>query len=69
MDLTENSHKKQIVGIIFVVVFLLIVCVYGSRDHRKASRGSAVTIKDILAPVETVQAEKTVVPLQAEAVR
>ena len=55
MDLIQTSHAKQIVGIILVVVFLLTVCVSGSRDHRESNRRAA--IKTVLAENTTAQAE------------
>ncbi|HEX4839046.1 MAG TPA: hypothetical protein VFU89_01240 [Rhabdochlamydiaceae bacterium] len=34
MSLTKNSQKKQIIGIILVVVFLLTIFVYGTKGYR-----------------------------------
>jgi|GEM_PF-1641908 len=35
VSLTQNSQKKQVVGIILVVVFLLTIFVYGTKGYRR----------------------------------
>ncbi|HEX2578958.1 MAG TPA: hypothetical protein VHK67_00955 [Rhabdochlamydiaceae bacterium] len=34
MNLTQDSQKKQVIGIILVVVFLLVIFVYGTKGCR-----------------------------------
>lgn len=35
VSLTQNSQKKQVIGIILVVVFLLTIFVYGTKGYRR----------------------------------
>ncbi len=61
MDLTKNSQKKQIIGIILVIVFLLAIFVYGTRGYRPNK----------CSPCEkkTCQAENGTCPVETQTVR
>ena len=70
MSLTERSHRKQILGIILVVVFLLGICVLGTRGYRASkAEYSFFGPKKVLTEVETCQAENGQCPLEVKAVR
>jgi hypothetical protein len=69
MSLTQGSHKKQVVGIILVVVFLLAVFVYGTRGNRRSNECCFFGPKKGLTEVETCQAEKGQCPLETKTVR
>ena len=57
MSLTQGSHKKQVVGIIVVVLFLLAIFVYGTRGYRASKEGCAFGCKKVPAKAEVCQAE------------
>lgn len=67
MSLTQSSQKKQVVGIVLVVVFLLAIFVYGTRGYR-SSRYSLNAEKESSA-AETCQAEGLSCPVEIPAVR
>lgn len=59
MSLTQDSQKKQIIGIILVVIFLLSIFVYGTR----ACRPGAADCKP------TCQAENGSCPVDTQGVQ
>jgi hypothetical protein len=69
MGLTQGSQKKQIVGIILIVVFLLSVFVYGTRGYRASKEGCAFSCKKGSTEVETCQAENGKRPVKVPSVR
>ncbi len=69
MSLTKDSHSKQIVGIILVVVFLLGVFVYGTRGYRASKENYCFFgPKKVSTEVETCQGEQSC-PYKTTAVR
>ena len=69
MSLTKDSRKKQVVGIILVIVFLLAVFVYGTRGYRESREACAFGSKKVSTEVETCQAEKGFCPVETPLVR
>jgi hypothetical protein len=67
VSLTEYSQKKQIIGIILVVVVLLTIFVYGTRGYRPSSKECLSPCKQTCKP--TCQAENGSCPVETKAVQ
>lgn len=65
MSLTKNSQRKQIIGIILVVVFLLTIFVYGTKGYRPSLNECKPSCKQ----KKTCQAEKDTCPVETNAVQ
>jgi hypothetical protein len=66
MSLTKNSQLKQVIGIILVVVFLLVIFVYGTRGCRPSLNKCNPCCKE--KPAKTCQAENGACPVETNAV-
>ena len=61
VSLTKNSQRKQIIGIILVVVFLLTIFVYGTRGCRPCSKETT--------KAKSCQAENGSCPVETKSVQ
>jgi len=68
MSLTKDSQKKQVVGIVLVVVALLVIFVFGTRSYR-ASKGYCYGPKKVSTQAETCQADNGLCPVETPLVR
>lgn len=65
MSLTKDSQLKQVIGIILVVVFLLVIFVYGTRGCRPTPNKCKPCFKE----KQTCQAENGTCPVETNGVR
>ena len=69
MSLTKDSQRKQIIGIILVIVFLLAIFVYGTKGCRPSPNKCKPICQERLAKEKTCQAESGTCPVETNAVR
>ncbi len=64
MSLTKSSQRKQVVGIILVVIFLIALFVYGTKGYRCSRDAYAITSQKDAAEAQTCQAEDGSCPVE-----
>jgi hypothetical protein len=68
VSLTKNSQRKQVIGIILVVVFLLTIFVYGTRGCRPSRNGCNPCSKET-TKAKSCQAENGSCPVETKSVQ
>jgi hypothetical protein len=69
MSLTESSQRKQVVGIILVVVFLIALFVYGTKGYRAARCACTVTAQNESIAAQTCQTEDGSCPIEIKSIQ